>query len=244
METHFSTEKAYIDSYEFDEDANVFVFQVTTFFVGYIETHELPEELAWELLTKYLDDADLLNIGENAIEQRDLNELIDLGFVNTCIVQRMYVDNFTTTCASWEEFLEFPDKMKRQHFFDCIMTIPAEKRWVWHYMIQRYVYDGEQIPDIYPEELRQIAVDLKKQFNPGKADFIDAYHHDGILSFCREEDKEYRNIFLSEEQIILSLGYTIDRDRIYDNSGQCVAKTTDGLEFTYRELCEVARKYI
>lgn len=245
METFFDTNKAIIESYEYDEDGKVFIFNVSYFFVDYYEVHEVPEELAWELLTKYIPEEKLLSINGSGIEMiEDINELIDLGLINDLIVKAMFQDNWTTVCAPYKDFIQFPDKMKRQHFYDCLISVPSEERFTWHFIMQSYIFDNMNIPAMYPEELRHIAVDLKKQFNPGKGDFIDVYYHDGILSFCREEDEEYKNVFLSEEQIILALDYTIDKDKIYDTSGQYVANTTDGLEFTYRELCEVARKYI
>lgn len=244
METFFETNKAIIESYEYDEDGKVFIINVTYFFVDYIETHEIPEELAWELLTKYIPEEKLLSINGGGIEMiEDINELIDLGLINDLVVKAMFQDNFKTECAPWEEFLSFPDKMKRQHFYDCLVSVKPEERYTWHFVMQAYIFDNINIGTLYPEKLREIAVDLKKQFNPGKGDFIDVYYYDGILSFCREEDDEYKNLFLSEEQIVTALGYTIDRDKIYDTSGQYVANTSDGLEFTYRELCEVAKKY-
>lgn len=244
MNTHFNKSKVYVDNFEYDEDSEVFVFEVTALNTNYIETHEIPEERAWELLTHYLDNSDLFTFEDGGVSPRTLDDLIDCGLINYLIVQAMYIDNYNVVCASYDDFMAMPDKMKSEHFSAVILNTPSHTRNTWHFLLELFIYKDNSIPNYCPKELTQVAEDLKKQFMPLDDDIIDAFYDNGILHYAIKKEDSYRTLHIDEEMIITSLGKEINRnDDVIDNDGSCIGTMNNEWEFSYRELCEVAKRY-
>lgn len=244
MKTHFDVNKAYIENFEYDEEAQVFVFEVTAYNTNHTEIHEIPEDRAFEILSQYLDDEDLLFSSEDGIEERSLYDLIEDGIINNLHVQTMFAENYETVCANYDDFLSFPDKMKSDHFAAVILKVPPHKRNTWHYIVEMHVYRNHIVPDIYPAELREIAIDLKHQYNPLQDDIIDAFYDNGVLTYALMKDDTYKSILIDEETIIVTLGNEITKKGdVIDVNGQVLGRIGQPWEFTYRELCEVVHIY-
>lgn len=244
MNTHFNVSKACVTDFEYDEDSSVFIFEVTSLNTSHSETHEIPEERAWELLTHYLDDDDLFSLSGNGVEFRTLDDLIEDGLITHLIVQAMFIDNYKTVCASYEDFLLFTDKMKSEHFAAVLLEVPNHDRNTWHFITELYIYRDNEIPDCYPDELKEIAKDLKKQFSPLDDDIIDAFYENGRIHYAVMKEDRYQTIHVDEATIIQMLGKEINlRGEVIDYDGQCIGTMTQPWEFTYRELCEVVNQY-